>query len=171
MNKSTTRRIWISEHWVFPEGRRAYKVAGHFQKRPSKKTLRAAAKKRAATISKKKNARFISLGVGEDKYRLYWTWKVLVLVPPGYVARSIAHEDAEGDEDDRIDQYMHTPFVKTKKEARKLLTKLVATTVAKYGDVEWVSFTLYRVGGPGPITDKHWRAEATYLDLSDIPKR
>jgi hypothetical protein len=171
LNKSTSRRIWISEHWVFPENRRAYKVPGHWQKRPTKKTLRLAAKKRAATIAKKKNARFITLGTSEDRYRLYWTWKVLALVPPGYLARTIAHEDPTENEDDRIKQYMHTPFVKTKKEARLALRKLMSATQAKWGDVEWITFTLYRVGGPGPITEKHWRAETTYTDATELPKR
>jgi hypothetical protein len=108
--------------------------------------------------------------VEQEKIQYAWTWKILALVPPTYNGRKDAHEDdVEGD--NRILQYMHTKFVTSKRAARLELSRFVNKMTDKYDDIEFKEFTLYQVGGYGPITTKDWIEHESYNNYDDIPKR
>jgi hypothetical protein len=159
---------WPSEALVAKGVKRKW-VKGYLRKRPSKATLKRAAKKRAATIALRKPFKYAPHHRGEDRYRLYYTWKVLALVPPGYIDKFWRASEDPDAADVMKPIYMHTPFTETKEEANLNLQRLIHASEEKHGSVEWQTFTLYLVGGPGPITEKHWSLVETHLDVDSLP--
>jgi len=109
--------------------------------------------------------------VEDEKIQYAWTWKILALVPPTYNGRKDAHEDDVEGDDNRILQYMHTKFVTSKRAARLELSRFVNEMTDKYDDIEFKEFTLYQVGGYGPITTKDWIEHESYNNYDGIPKR
>ena len=165
--KKRKTKARVSGYWRVTEAG-TYYIKGYLRKRPSKKTLKAASKQRAATVKRKTKRRYVEHHIGEDKYQLAWTWKVLVLVPLGYHQKFF--DTGEQEKEVFVEQYMHTKFALTRKQAKVELNRLINETEERYDSVQWESFTLYQVGGPGPITEKHWIKHGTYTK-DKLPNR
>ena len=149
--------------------KQAYYVKQYLRKRPSKKTLKAAAKKRATTLAAKPKQLG---GTSDTKYPLYWTWKVSALTPSEGSSKGVQFFEAvDPDEPDRmLPEYYHTKFAVTRKTSINRLHKLIGQIEETYyGEVLWQSFTLYQVGGPGAITEKHWIEKERYTDVESLP--
>jgi hypothetical protein len=167
MPKKKAPRQRVKGHWVFPKptkknpSGKAYYVKGYLRKRPTEEVKRAAVAKRKRTIANKRR-RFSEPQYTEEGFPLYWTWKVLAILPPGYIGKFV-------DQGQGVPTFLHTPFTSNRRDSVLELHRLVNRIETEYENVEWEWFRLYKVGGPGPVTVKHWYLVETVDDVENIP--
>lgn len=147
--KKTKPPVKVKGYWVI-SGRKAYYVKPYTRKPP------------------KKHRR----PPGEP---VYFVWRILAIMPIWATttngSRFFADTEVDPEEDATLAVYLHTRFTRKRPQSIRLLRSLINQTITRVPETEFQTFSLFKVYGGGPVTEKHWHIEETYLDESELPKR